>query len=151
MSSTRPTPTGTEAPRISPVSETGHTRWTGWIMFGAVMMLLLGVFQAMAGLAAIVNDDFYRVGSDGLILEVDYTVWGWLHLILGVVIFLAGIGVLTGNTVARVVGVVLAMASALVNLTFLPAQPFWSLVFITVDVLVIYALIVHGREMKSFA
>ena len=84
-----------------------------------------------------------------LVLNVDYTVWGWTHLILGIAIFLAGVGVLSGNLLGRTVGVVLAGLSALTNLLFAQAAPVWAVVIIILDFFVIYALIVHGREMEG--
>jgi hypothetical protein len=125
------------------------TAWTGWVVFAAVMMFLLGTFQAIEGLVAIFDDGFYRVTEGGLVVAVDYTVWGWTHLLLGALIIAAGVGVLIGNTAARAVGVVLAGLSALANLAFVEAYPIWSVLVITIDVLVIYALIVHGREVRS--
>ena len=125
------------------------TAWTGWVVFASAMMFLLGSFQAVQGLVAIFDDGFYHVTESGLVLEVDYTVWGWVHLLLGVVIIVCALGVLTGNTAARTVGVLLAGFSALANLLFIEAYPIWSVIIITIDVLVIYALIVHGREMRS--
>jgi hypothetical protein len=110
---------------------------------------MLGFFQAIEGLAAIFNDDFYAVGSDGLVLQVNYTVWGWAHMILGAAIFLAGVGVLSGNLLGRSVGVVLAGCSILLNLLFAEAAPAWAMIIIVIDMFVIYALIVHGREMEG--
>jgi hypothetical protein len=127
------------------------TGWTGWVAFAGLMMIMLGTFQAVEGLVAVFDDGFYRVTSGGLVVNVDYTVWGWVHLFLGAIIVISGIGVLTGNTAARVVGVLLAGLSALLNLAFVEAYPIWSVIVITLDVLVIYALTVHGREMKSRA
>jgi hypothetical protein len=125
------------------------TAWTGWVVFAAVMMFLLGTFQAIEGLVAIFDGGFYHVTERGLVIDVDYTVWGWTHLLLGALIIISGVGVLTGNAAARGVGVVLAGLSALANLAFIEAYPIWSVLVITIDVLVIYALIVHGREMRS--
>ncbi len=137
------TPAGAEA---RPRERTG---WTGWITFAGAMMMMLGVFQAIAGLAALFNDDYYRVRPNGLVLHVNYTTWGIVHLLLGITIFLSGLGVLTGNVMARTVGVVLAMLSAVVNLTFVAAQPAWALTIVAVDVVVIYSLVVHGSEMRE--
>ena len=125
------------------------TAWTGWVVFASAMMFLLGCFQAVQGLVAIFDDGFYRVTDNGLVVEVDYTVWGWVHLLLGALIVVSGLGVLTGNVAARAVGVLLAGLSALVNLAFIEAYPIWSVIVITLDVLVIYALTVHGRELRS--
>ncbi len=129
--------------------EPDPTAWTGWVVFASFMMILLGCFQAIQGLVAIFDDGFYRVTESGLVVNVDYTVWGWTHLLLGALLIVAGAGVLAGNVLARSVAVVLAMLSALVNLVFIEAYPIWSILIITVDVLVIYALIVHGRELHD--
>jgi hypothetical protein len=125
------------------------TGWTGWIVFAGVMLIMLGVFHVIEAVVALFREDFYLVGSSGLAVHVDYAAWGWAHLILGVLAGLAGVGLLAGNMVARVVGVGVAMLSALANMAFVPAYPVWSLIIITFDVLVIWAINVHGREMKS--
>jgi hypothetical protein len=129
-------------------SETEPTGWTGWVVFGGFMMILLGTFQAIEGLVAIFDKGYYLVSAQGLVVQVDYTVWGWVHLLLGVIVAVSGVGVLAGNVAARAVGVVLAMGSAVLNLVFIAAYPVWSTIVIAVDVLVIYALTVHGRELR---
>ena len=138
-----------DQPRSAYDREPPATGWTGWVVFASVMMFLLGSLQAVEGLVAIFDDGFYHVTKSGLVVNVDYAAWGWTHLLLGVLIIISGLGVLTGNAAARTVGVVLAGLSALVNLAFIEAYPFWSVIAITIDVLVIYALIVHGRELAS--
>jgi hypothetical protein len=125
------------------------TGWTGWVVFASFMMLLLGTLQAIEGLVAIFDDGYYRVTASGLVVSLDYTAWGWTHLILGVLIVIGGIGVLAGNLAARTVAVLLAGLSAIANLLFIEAYPIWSIIVITVDILVIYALTVHGRELKG--
>ena len=125
------------------------TGWTGWVVFASFMMILVGSFQAIQGLVALFDDGFYAVRPDGLVVNVNYNVWGTVHLILGALLLLSGVGVLSGNVAARTVGVLLAGLSALANMAFIGAYPFWSLLIITVDVLVIYALTVHGRELRD--
>ena len=125
------------------------TGWTGWVIFASFMMFLVGTFQAIQGLVALFDNGFYLVHPNGLVVDVNYNVWGTVHLILGVLLILSGAGVLTGNLAARMVGVVLAGLSALANMAFIGAYPVWSLLIITVDVLVIYALTVHGRELRD--
>ena len=125
------------------------TGWTGWIVFAAFMMLLNGVIGMIEGLMALVNDDYYRVTASGLAVSVDYTAWGFVHLVLGAALFASGIGVMSGNLAARVVGVALAGINALVALVFMEAAPLWGVIVITVDILVIYALTVHGGEMRD--
>lgn len=125
------------------------TAWTGWVVFASFMMIMLGVFHAIEGLVAIFDKGFYHVNSNGLVLHVDYTAWGWVHLLVGVLVALSGVGVLAGNILARTVGVLLAGFSAVMSLTFIEAYPIWSVIIITLDVLVIYALIVHGKELRD--
>jgi hypothetical protein len=125
------------------------TGWTGWVVFASIMMILLGLFQSVQGLVGIFDPGYYHVTASGLIVSVDYTAWGWAHLLLGVLIVICGLGVLAGNLAARIVAVVLAGLSALMNLVFIEAYPIWSIIAITLDVLVIYAVTVHGRELRS--
>jgi hypothetical protein len=125
------------------------TGWTGWVVFASFMMILAGSFQAIQGLVALFDDGFYLVRPGGLVVDVNYNVWGTVHLILGVLVLISGVGVLSGNLAARTVGVILAGLSALANMAFIGAYPIWSLIVITVDVLVIYALTVHGRELRD--
>jgi hypothetical protein len=142
---------GADTSRVAYGNEPDPTGWTGWIVFASFMMILVGAFQAIEGLVAIFDDGFYLVRSSGLVVDVNYNVWGTVHLLIGVVLILSGAGVLSGNIVARTVGVVVAAVSALANMAFIGAYPFWSLLIITVDILVIYALIVHGRELHDSA
>jgi hypothetical protein len=120
----------------------------GWIVFGGTIMVLLGAFHAIQGLVALFDDEYFVVGQSGLVVSVDYTAWGWAHLILGLVVAGAGCGLLAGQMWARIVGVLVAMASAVVNLAFLAAFPIWSALMILFDVLIIWAITVHGSELK---
>jgi hypothetical protein len=112
-------------------------------------MILVGSFQAIDGLIALFKDELYVVRPDGLVVNVDYTAWGWVHLLLGLVLIAAGAAVFSGRIWGRTIGVVAAIISAVVNFAFIPAYPVWSLLIITVDVLVIYALIAHGGELRN--
>jgi hypothetical protein len=118
----------------------------GFIAFGGFMLVLAGVFHAIAGLAALLRTGYYLVPAQNLLVSVDYSAWGWVHLLIGVFAAACGYGVLTGHGWARISGIGLAALSAIVNLAFLPAYPLWSLMIIAFDVLIIYALVVHGRE-----
>jgi hypothetical protein len=123
--------------------------WAGWVVFGGVMLIMMGAFQAIEGLIALFDDGFYLVRPGGLVVDINYNTWGWIHLLIGVVAILSGLGLLAGNMLARIVGVVAAALSALVNFAFVSAQPVWSVIVITIDVLVIYAIVAHGRELKN--
>lgn len=136
-------------PAAGPASTGEMTGWVGWVVFAAFMLMLLGFFQAIQGLVAIFDPGYYLVGPEGLVVNVDYTVWGWIHLTVGVIAVAAGVGLFAGQMFARIVGVVLAVVSAVLNLAFIAAYPLWSTIVIAVDVLVIYAIVVHGRELQT--
>jgi hypothetical protein len=131
------------------VQATDMTGWVGWISFAGVMMVLLGIFHVIQGLVAVFEDDYFLVGSSGLAVSVDFTAWGWVHIIGGIIVAGGGIALFTGQIWARIIGVVLAMVSAIVNISFLAAYPIWSVTMIAVDVLVIWALTVHGDELRK--
>lgn len=109
----------------------------GWSYFAAVMLMLIGVFHAIAGIAAIAKNQFFVVGAE-YVFKFDVTTWGWIHLIGGIIVFIAGIGVLSGNVAARTIGVIVAGISAILNFLWLPYYPVWSIVVIAIDVAVIW-------------
>ena len=119
----------------------------GLIMFAAVMMFVGGGFQAIAGLAAIFENEFYTV-TPNYVFEFDVSLWGWIHLLLGLLVIFAGYALLSGQTWARVVGIVLASVSALANFAFIPYYPFWSLAIIALDVFIIWALATQARAFR---
>jgi hypothetical protein len=120
----------------------------GFILFAAIMMIMAGTFQALAGLVAIFENQFY-VATREYVFQFDATTWGWIHLVLGVIVVLAGWGLLSGQTWARVVGITLALLSAIANFMFIPYYPFWSMIVIALDIFVIWALAAHGREFRD--
>jgi hypothetical protein len=123
--------------------------WVGWVAFAGIMMVLLGAFHIIDGLIALFQDEYFLVTRSGLAVDVDFTTWGWVHMIAGIIIVAAGIAVFAGQVWARVIGVLLAMLSAVVNLGFLSAYPIWSSIMILIDILVIWALTVHGGEVRE--
>jgi hypothetical protein len=136
------------APRSAARAPARPTGWVGWIIFAGVTMIVLGAFSIIEGLVAVFQTSYYRVNAN-LLVHVSYHTWGWAHFGIGCAIALVGFGVMTGAMVARVLGIVFAVISAIVNLPFIAAYPVWAVMIIALDVLVIYALAVHGREMKS--
>jgi hypothetical protein len=120
----------------------------GFILFAALMMIMAGCFQFFAGLIALFNDTFY-VATRDYVFQFDATTWGWIHLVVGVIVALAGFGIMAGRTWARVVGITLALLSALANFLFIPYYPFWALTVIALDIFVIWALAAHGRELRD--
>ena len=128
--------------------ETQRTGWTGWIAFAGVMMIISGGLNALYGLVAVVNDEWV-VWTNRTELLVDISQWGWIHLIVGLVMVFAGFGVFSGHFLARTVGVIAAAISLIANFAFIPAYPLWALVVVTIDVLIIWALTTHGSEMRK--
>jgi hypothetical protein len=129
-------------------SESGRTGWTGWIAFAGVMMIISGGLNALYGLIAAVNDEWVVWTNRGS-LYLDISQWGWVHLIVGLAVLLSGIGVFSGNILARIVGVIAASVSLIANFAFIPAYPVWAIIIVTIDVLVIWALTAHGSEMRQ--
>jgi hypothetical protein len=123
--------------RTDPPAPSGWA--VGGITFAAVMMTLIGVFQVIAGLVAIIDDDFYVV-TQNYTFDVDTTAWGWIHLLLGIVVLVAAYYLTAGQAWAGAVAVVLAALSAIANFFFIPYYPFWSLLMIALAVWVIWSL-----------
>jgi hypothetical protein len=111
----------------------------GGTVFAGVMLILVGIFQALAGLVAIIDDQFYVVGRN-YTFELDVTGWGWIHLIAGALVAVTGFAIFSGATWARIVGIVLALLSAIANFAFIPYYPWWSLLMIALAVWAIWAL-----------
>ena len=128
--------------------DTQTTGWTGWIAFAGVMMMIGGLLNAFYGLIAVINDEWVVWGNRTAVY-LDISQWGWVHIIVGLVVTLCGFGVFSGNVLARSVGVLIASLSLIVNFFFVPAYPLWAMTVIVIDALVIWALIVHGREMRT--
>ena len=118
----------------------------GFILFACLMMIMVGLWQALQGLIAIFENEFY-VATRNYLFQFDATTWGWIHLILGLLVAFAGYGLVSGRTWARVVAITLAVLSAIANFLFIPYYPFWSLLIIAVDIFVIWAIAAHGREV----
>jgi hypothetical protein len=123
--------------------------WAAYLVFAAVMLVLIGVFAVMQGLTALLDEDFYTVTRRGLVITDDYEIWGWVHLALGVGAVLTGWGLQRGNAFARLAGIVVAVLVIMVNLAFLPAYPWWSAMMIAFNLLVLYAITVHGEEVRA--
>lgn len=126
--------------------DTGHAsrppaggEYSGWIAFAGVMMFILGSLNAIWGLGGILNDDVVVVGGHGALI-LDITAWGWVHLILGSLIALVGVGLITGNSAARVAGVFLVALNAIAQIVWFPAAPLWAFLMIILDTIIIYQL-----------
>lgn len=131
------------------MTNSGYSEWAvGWTWFAAVMLWIIGALSAIQGLVAIINESFYLVTPE-YIFQFDITTWGWIHLIVGIIMFVAGIGLLSAQVWARTVAVIAASISLLANFAWLPWYPLWSAIVIAIDVAVIWAVTVHGRDIEA--
>jgi hypothetical protein len=127
-------------------------RPAGWVvglsLFAGIMMIVTGVFNAVEGLVALFRNEVY-VATLRYVFAFDLTTWGWIQLILGLVVAVAGYGVVSGRIWGRVVGIAIALVSMLVNFLFIPYYPVWSLLIIALNVFVIWALCVFNRDAAA--
>jgi len=137
-----------QTPPLRRSSEKPSAAWRGWIVFAGLMLMVVGAFQAIEGLVALFRDEYYVVTDNGLVVEMDYTGWGWIMLGLAVANILAGVGVLRGQTWARIWAIAAASLSVIVNLGFTSAYPLWVLMIVTLDIVIIYAMCVHWDEER---
>lgn len=124
-------------------------RTQGWaagvVVFAGVLLITVATFQVLQGLAAILEDDVYVTGIK-YAYEIDLTTWGWIHLLVGAIGVIVGLSLLSGQTWARVAGIVIAALGAIANFAFLPYYPFWSMLIIAFNVLVVWAIATQMRN-----
>ena len=129
--------------------KTDYSSWAvGWAGFAGVMLIIIGVMDVIQGLVALINDEFYVVTQE-FIFEFNVTTWGWIQLILGVVLIASGIGIFSGNVAARTVGVIIAGLAAIINFAWLPYYPVWSIIVIAICIAIIWSLTAHGRDITA--
>lgn len=127
------------------MSEPQYTRQepSGWalsgVVFAASILTMIGVFQVIAGLVAIFDDEFFVVARN-YTFDLDTSAWGWIHLLLGILLVVTGFGLFSRQTWAGVTAILLAMLTAIENFFFIPYYPFWSILVIALAVWVIWAL-----------
>jgi hypothetical protein len=118
---------------------------TGWTVFAGCVLLIIGSLDALYGLAAVLNNEVILVGGHGVILA-DITTWGWVHLILGSIVALTGIGLFAGISSARWAAVFFITINAIAQIVWFPAAPLWAMLIIFLDVVVIYQLTARWEE-----
>ncbi|MEV7520511.1 hypothetical protein [Streptomyces sp. NPDC091371] len=122
-----------------PTPAAGYGKTSGGTVFAAVLLLVTGILAIFQAIAAIAKDDVYaRIGS--YVFEFDLTTWGWIHLVIGVIVALTGVGLFAGSELARGAGIAIAGLSVIVNFMWLPYQPWWSIIIIAIDVFIIWSL-----------
>src|SRR5215218_5774136 len=126
--------------QYDPTEPSSDWGWVaGGVTFAGTMLIVIGGFQIVAGLTAVFNDEFFVVARN-YTFDLDVTAWGWIHLLMGVVMLATGLGLFTRRVWAGVAGIFVAMLSALANFFFIPYYPVWALVVIALDVWVIWSL-----------
>jgi len=122
--------------------------WAGWVAFAGIMLALIGFFDILQGLTALTKDDYFAVAG-GELLVFDFTTWGWILLIWGVLLIVAGFGLLSGKGWARWFAIVLVFANAIAQAGFLSAYPIWSTIVIALGVFVLFALTARWEEARA--
>lgn len=122
-------------------------RWAGWHGFAAVLLFVVGLFNVVDGIVAISKDEIVLGSGPRVTVFLDVTAWGWTHLVLGIVLAVAGVAIFFGQAWARVIGVIAVSVNMVTQMMNVPAYPVWSLLVIALDVVLIWALTVHGHAM----
>lgn len=128
--------------------QSNNDGWMGWIGFAAIMLALVGIFHMITGFVALFQQDVYTVTANN-VWVFDYSQWGWIHIIGGLLAFVAAGSLAQGHMYGRIVAVLVAMASVVANMAFIPVYPIWSLLMVFIGVMVIWAVVVHGKELKA--
>ena len=122
------------------------TGWVGWVWFAGIVLVTLGLFNAISGMvAAFSPEKLVGLGEQGIVV-LDVSTWGWVHLVVGVLLVIVGLALLAGRGWARLVAIVLVVLNVLTQFVALPASPWWSVVTIVLGIFVLWALVVHGDE-----
>ena len=134
---------------MSELRRSDVTGWVGWIVFAAFFMIINGIFGGLQGLSALLRDQSYFVVTDKGLLTFNYTAWGWIHLLLGILLIVVGIFLLRGAGWARILAGVIVGIHMVAQFGFISSYPVWGIIMIALDALILYALLVHGREISA--
>jgi hypothetical protein len=126
------------------MSEQRSDAGAGWVSFAGIILITVGIFQAFVGLVGLIEDEFYAVTPE-YVVQFDATTWGWIHIIIGLIVAAAGFGIFSGNVLARTVGVFAALGSMISVFAWLPWYPIWGIIVVSMNIAIIWALTVHGR------
>jgi hypothetical protein len=134
----------------APMSETRVTGWVGWVWFAGILLVVEGAFDILFGfMALLAPDTAYFRGSTGALVGYNVQGWGWWMLILGIIVLLTGAFLFRGALWARLFAVIVAGVNAVTSLLAIPTQPIWSLILVAINVMIIYAVTVHGDEVRG--
>ncbi|BEL03808.1 hypothetical protein Q0Z83_019990 [Actinoplanes sichuanensis] len=132
-----------------PVQHSRATGWTAWVLFGGVMLVLLGTVHLYAGSIGLIRPEVLAGTRSDLLLPVSMTVLGWTHVVFGTIAIVTGVGLIRGRFWARLTAILFAGVSSLVNFTFAPAHPIWSVVALGLAAVVAWAAAAHGDEVAD--
>jgi hypothetical protein len=119
--------------------ERGNPWAEGLSLFAGIMMVTVAGFMILQGLVAVINDEWY-LRAPNYTYDIDLTAWGWLHMLLGVILGVVGAGVIAGNIFARISGMIVVVFVMVDNFLFIPYYPFWSILLIALDGAILWAL-----------
>ncbi len=125
------------------------TAWVGWVWFAAFAIIVSGLFNIIAGAVAVFSPATVLSWSSDGIAVVDVSTWGWVHLVLGVLLLVVGFALFSGRGWARVAAILLVMINVLTQFVSLPITPWWSMTAIVLDVVILWALTIHGDEVAQ--
>jgi hypothetical protein len=127
---------------------TYSSAWGGWVVFAAAVMFTIGALDIIQGIAALAKDEVFLVAESGLLVTTDYTAWGWTLIIWGVVLMLGAAALFSLKSWGRWFAFAVVLLNGLVQIAWFPAYPLWSLIVLSLDVVVLYALAVRWEEAK---
>jgi hypothetical protein len=124
--------------------------WSGWIGFAALLLMIIGAIDFFQGLIAVIRKEYYAFTPQGLII-FNVTTWGWLAMILGIIMFLVGLGLAGGAGWARWVAIILIAVNLLGTLGWLgnSSTPVWSLTLVALQIIVLYALTARWKDAEA--
>jgi hypothetical protein len=130
-------------------SSTPMSGWVGWVAFAATILFISGLFSIIQGLVAIIGPNTYFATVEGELFLFDVAGWGWYTLVVGFLVLITGMALMSGQTWARVLAIIVVILSMVGQLLLIPAQPWWSFIVIAIDILVLFAVITHGGDLKA--
>ena len=123
--------------------------WTGWVVFAGVIMFIVGCLNVIQGLAALLRNDVYLVTKSGLLVTTSYSYWGWALIIWGGLLVLVALALFAGNEAARWFAIAAVAVNVIIQFSWFPSYPLWSIVVIGLDAAVLYALTAGWRDAKA--
>ncbi len=126
-----------------------HPAAAGWVVFAGFMLLVIGAFDIIQGIVALLKREVYVVGDNGLIITNSFNAWGWGLLIWGIILLLAGLSLFAGGGFGRWFAIIVVVINLIGQFAWFPAYPLWSLIVILLSVAVLWALTAGWRDAKT--